>query len=526
MFLDRMLIPALALTVVSTARAGQHVATGDFNGDGRSDLAIGVPFENLGTVSDCGVVHVIYGRGGALSNVNDDIWHQNKPGIPDIAEFGDHFGRALAAGDFNDDGFDDLAIGIDEDGSTGAVQVLYGANNGLGTNNNRLFTQETSSDGDIGVHRFGASLAVGDFDRDGFDDLAIGEPGDTFRGVTAAGSVTIIYGEEEGLRGGTQYWHQESTGHGVGDIAEVFDSYGSALAVGDFDGDNFDDLAIGVPNEDIAAVLDAGIVQVLFGSNEGLTGDGNERWFQNSPGVADLIESFDLFGSVLAAGDFDGDGRDDLAIGVPFEKFDSRVHTGIVHVLYGTDGGLTGNGSDIWHQNRSGIEDECERDDEFGAALAAGDFNGDSRADLAIGAHGETFEGDPKEEEDDLTTAGIIEVLYGTPSGLKTSNSQFWHLDVENVPGQPGNAHFGSALAVGDFDNDGVDDLAGSAPGESLDAVDRAGAVHVFYGSAARLTAIHGGKFWHQNISGIADECEEDDGLGGVPPPPPPEEEE
>jgi len=525
MFFARMLVSALALLMVaSTAHAGQHVATGDFNGDGRSDLAIGVPFEDLGTTTDCGVVHVIYGRGGGLANVNDDIWHQNKPGIPDVAESSDHFGRALAAGDFNGDGFDDLAIAIDEDFGNGAVQILYGANNGLGTLNNSLLTQETSSDGDVGVDNFGFCLAAGDFDRDGFDDLAIGEPRDTVRGFAVAGSVTVVYGEERGLRGGTQYLHQERTGHGIGDLAELFDVYGSALAVGDFNGDNFDDLAIGVPGEDMAAVLDAGIVQVLYGSEDGLTAEGNERWMQNSPGVADAIESNDQFGFTLAAGDFDSDGRDDLAIGVPFEKFDSRIHAGIVHVLYGTDGGLTGNGSDIWHQNRAGIEDECERDDEFGAALAAGDFNRDGRADLAIGAHGETFEGDPIDEEDDLKTAGIIEVLYGTPSGLKTSNSQFWHLDVANVPGQPGGAHFGSALAVGDFDNDGFDDLAGSAPGESLDAVDRAGAMHIFYGSAARLTTIHGGKFWHQNISGIADECEEGDGLGGVPPPPPPEE--
>ena len=94
------------------------------------------------------------------------------------------------------------------------------------------------------------------------------------------------------------------------------------------------------------------------------------------------------------------------------------------------------------------------------------------------------------------------------------------------MPGQPVEARFGSALAVGDFDNDGFADLAGSAPGETVDAEERAGAVHSLYGSAARLTTIHGAKYWHQSISGISDECEEADGLGGVPPPPPPEEED
>ncbi len=512
MFSARLLVTGLAMAIASTTMAGQQVAAGDFNGDGRADLAIGAPYEDLGTVTDAGVVHVIYGRGAGLSAAKDDFWNQNKAGIPDNPEAFDRFGRTLAAGDFNGDGFDDLAIGTDEDGGAGSVHILYGAANGLVTAGTQVFNQSTGSGGAQGsFDGFGGTLAVGDFDDDGYDDLAVGEPSDQVYLINGAGSVNVLYGSANRLGHRRQWWHQQ-VGL-IGEKVEAGDNFGNAIAAGDFNGDGKDDLAIGVPNEDVGSVSNAGIVQIIFGSSTGLTDVGNEIWKQNSEGVADLQESGDAFGASLAAGDFDGDGKDDLAIGVPFEKIDGQVHAGAVHVLYGTGSGLTAANDDFWHQNRSGIDNECETDDEFGVALAAGDFNADGRDDLVIGIRGEGIEGG----EEDITLAGAIEVLYGTPSGLKTNFSQFWDLSLPSMPGEPDGARFGSCLAVGDFDANGFVDLAVTAPAETLDAVDHAGAAHILYGSATRLTAAGPRKWWHQSITGIADECETDDYLGGTP---------
>lgn len=509
MFTARVLATGLTLTLASAAFAEKQVATGDFNGDGRDDLAIGAPFEDLGTITDCGVVHVIYGRGGGLSAQNDDFWHQNKPGILDDPEFGDHFGRTLAAGDFDSDGFDDLAIATDEDGGAGSVHVLYGTPGGLSSARNQLFTQEFSG-GEVGSHAFGAALAVGDFGGDGFDDLAIGEPGDTVYFAGSAGSVTLLYGAANGVGHDPEWWHQQLGL--VGEVAQFGDRFGAALAAGDFNGDGKDDLAVGAPNEGLGQRLNVGVVHIIYGGAGRLTDVGSQIWNQNSPGIADSIEALDAFGTTLAAGDFDNDGRDDLAIGVPFEKISSRVNAGVVHVLYGHPSGLRSNGSDFWHQDIADVPDQCDRDDEFGVSLTVGDFNGNGIEDLAIGIRGESQDDEEKE------ISGAVQVLFGSPSGLKTNLNQFWHIDLPNVPGVPAGARYGSSLAAGDFDGDGFDDLAGGAPGEKIEGVEKAGAVHILYGSAAQLTTNHAGKFWHQNIAGIADDAEASDGFGGVPP--------
>lgn len=118
---------------------GHHAVSGDFNGDGFDDLAIGAPGEDViigdETRKDAGLVNVLYGaRGQGLTGVGQ-VWHQNKSGVKGAAEKEDQFGSALAAGSFDGYGPQDLAIGnpADEDGATGgSVNVLYGDSvNGL-----------------------------------------------------------------------------------------------------------------------------------------------------------------------------------------------------------------------------------------------------------------------------------------------------------------------------------------------------------------------------------------------------------
>jgi hypothetical protein len=106
----------------------------DFNGDGCADLAVGVPGEDITDVAiirNAGAVNVLYGSPGGLTDADDQLWYQGKDGVLDEAEEGDAFGSALAMGDFNGDGFTDLAVGapfetIDGEFAAGAVSVLYG----------------------------------------------------------------------------------------------------------------------------------------------------------------------------------------------------------------------------------------------------------------------------------------------------------------------------------------------------------------------------------------------------------------
>lgn len=417
---------------------GSSLANGDFDGDGHADLAIGVVDETVGSIEGAGAVNVLYGSSSKLSAADDQLWTQDSPGVLDAAEEGDetqeHFGWDLAAGDFNGDGRDDLAIGVRFESvgdalDAGAVNVLYGSSSGLTANGDQFWTQDSpgiesaAEEGDA----FGIVLATGDFDNDGFADLAIGVPGEGVGDKDGIGAVSIIHGSPSGLTSaGDQFLTQDSTG--ILDTAEPGDAFGSALAAGDFDNDGFADLAIGVPSETIGATDERhqGAVNVLYGSSSGLTGTDDEFWHQDVSGIESGAEENDQFGLALAAGDFDNDGRSDLAVGVPNEDVNGKSDMGAVNVIYGSSSGLTATGDQFWTQDVSGVAGTAGVDDLFGSTLGTGDFDGDGSADLAIGA----FHHDVGTIKD----AGSVNVLYGSSSaGLTASNDQLWNQDVLGV---------------------------------------------------------------------------------------------
>jgi len=292
---------------------------------------------------------------------------------------------------------------------------------------------------------FGAVLIVGrplpvsaqvhgDFNGDGFADLAVGVPFEDF-GALNDGGVNVIYGSAAGLAaGGNQFWSQDSFGIAGG--AENGDRFGSALAVGDFNGDGFADLAIGVPFEDFGATNDGG-VNVIYGSAAGLAAGGNQFWSQDSFGIAGGAENEDRFGSALAAADFGDTGEADLAIGVPLEDF-GATNDGGVNVIYGSAAGLAAGGNQFWSQDSFGIFGGAENEDRFGSVLAAANFGDTFHADLAIGV---PF------EDVGATNAGGVNVIYGSAAGLAAGGNQLWSQDSFGIAGgaEIGDG-FGSAL--------------------------------------------------------------------------------
>src|SRR5439155_10365720 len=184
-----------------------------------------------------------------------------------------------------------------------------------------------------------------------------------------------------------QLWTQDATD--VENSAEPDDNFGAALSAGDFNGDGFLDLAIGVPGESVGTIGTAGAVSVLYGSAGGLqaVAPNDQVWDQDTTGIRDRSEAGDGFGASLAAGDFDGNGKADLGVGVPGEDIGTLADGGAVAVLYGAAGGLQADApdDDYWNQNSTSVRDSAEVGDRFGGSLAAGDFDGNGRDDLGIG---------------------------------------------------------------------------------------------------------------------------------------------
>jgi FG-GAP repeat len=448
---------------------GASLAGGDFNGDGISDLAVGMPGESSAGVSSDGAVAIFMGTPGGITAASTTQLLNQTGGTSffEGAETGDRFGSVLATGKFDTGPTFDLAIGVPNEThcdicspenvvfSAGAVGVIYGSPTGLDPATSTSLSQGGLVNGAPEANDgFGATLAAGDLGRNKQWDLAIGSAEDVGE-MQDAGAVNVIYGVNQTLFGsplnglvplGDQMWTQDSDG--VKDQAEGIDNFGSfGLAVGNVVGSRHADLIVGAAAEGFKSLDLQGAVHVLRGGSQGVTATGNKMYNQETPGVPDSSEIFDLWGYRIAVGDVNGDGRGDLIVAAPGESFGTgalmKQQAGAVWVLRSTSSGPTGTGSKMFTQNTPGIPESTDSNDNFGIVLTSGNYAKSAAWEVVIGVPAETLN---DAAVDPLSATGVVHLLFGSANGTTTTGNRMLS---GLTPGMPSPAEdsdsFGSA---------------------------------------------------------------------------------
>lgn len=377
----------------------------------------------------------------------------------------DRAGTALASGDLNGDGFDDLIIGAPGiDPSAGVVYVLFGqagppTQTDLSTTYDMIIYGESSGD------RLGSSITSADLNSDGFDDLVLGAPSASHQGIGDAGKAYIIYGR-------TNLPSSIDLSQSTGDVAlqiwggGISHFLGEAIDHGDFNGDGYEDIAVSAIGASLGARVRCGITYVVLGESGALSNSLIDLSSGDSTDVM-IVGKFDNInsGNAIASGDMDADGYDDIMVasvsaatngtgsGEVYVKYGSSTLPAVVDLL--TDADLTVIG---------------EAGSYLGYGVGSGDIDRDGYGDLVLGAPGASG------------FNGQTYVFFGKDRSLLPAQIDLVVDTADLTVDGEAASLLGFPLAVANLNGDGFDDILTSGSGAAAPAGASAGVVYALLG--------------------------------------------
>jgi hypothetical protein len=463
---DKVTLLRVRTTVDRSRVTGKGPTRSDFDGDGRDDLAVtGYGFiDEPGGDSNSAGVAVTYSSAPYRDRITTRV-----------GDFGGSpVGDGLTAGDFDGDGYDDLAFNSSNEYDfkakigAGGVWIVPGGRNGLDISAAQHVNQSTSGvPGKSEANdQFGSTLAAGDVTGDGRDELFIGTPEKTIKGKVSAGAVIVLKGSTSGVTTkGLQAINQNTAG--VPGTAEKLDRFGEGITVGPLNKNRYRDVVIGTPGEQNPGI-GGGMVTQFWGSKAGVsfknvtavTGDKIVDVARTRSGYAKNVY-VEYFGAQVEIADTNGDGNGEVVIGVPQGQDGNTVASGVVTTIPVRSSGLSAKGLIVLGQQDKNIAGAAVYANRFGAAIATGDITGDGYEDVLVGVLGHDASG----KQD----AGAVVLLRGSAKGLTGVKSQTITQATAGVPGSPEKQDwFGSSVAVLNLDGTSRLDAAIGAPYEAV----------------------------------------------------------
>jgi len=445
----------------SGAQLGRALAVGDVNGDGTQDLIMAAPFLKRSGISDAGAVYVMHGKSTWSSIVSLSSADVTVLGGKDTGRLG----KAISAGDINDDGADDLLIGASHvdlphprsnAGEAYAVFMskTFPANHVIDL---KVTTPDVTISGRDYADRLGLSVATGDPNGDGIADFLVGSPMARPDSRANAGEVYAIWGRKTWS---SLYWVDlaSSTGPAPDLLIKgqyLYDRLSWTIACGDLNGDSVDDILTGAHRADPKnpTRTEGGKAFVFFGKTDFPANHVIDLWTESPDMVINGSATNDQLGFGCTIGDVDNDGKPDILVSASRADYLTRTDCGSVYMLRGpfsskttVDLGLTsadweihGPASDAYLGNGA-----VSLNDEYRSALTVGDFNGDAIPDVLMGA--------PRYSAASRAQAGGAFAVYGgfsywldAPKINTTARIQI------QAPAYPGSYRLGAAAMGGEI---------------------------------------------------------------------------